>query len=187
MATGKDQRARNLAGSLGADKTQNARPSLGMRVLPSVLGGMTGIAICVVIFFVWRGSSPQPVPVQPFASAVCSNLKQQNYTALYSQLASQLQQQGTAAQFAASQEQLDRLYGTVRSCTVSVATQGSQATLTYQVQRNGAHAKNGIVQAQLVSGAWRITSYDSSIVREQRPQRAPGVSRSASAVGVSVT
>ena len=137
---------------------------LGARLLPSVLGGITGLAICVVILFVWRASSPRPAPLQPVAATVCTDLQHRDYGTLFTLLAPQLQQEGTQAQFAASQRQLDILRGPVTSCSFHANTQGNQATVTYHIQRKDGASKDGVTQFQMVSGVWRITAYDSSIV-----------------------
>jgi hypothetical protein len=136
--------------------------------LPILLGVAAGLALCALAYFALTFAAPQatlaPDPA-PTARAICADLSGQHYDTLYALLTPDLQRQGTEAQFAASQRELDSLLGAVHGCQASVTTNGGgAAAITLRLQRGqtpaaGAH----LALAQTQGGAWRIASYDQNV------------------------
>lgn len=132
------------------------------RWLPVALGIGAGLALCVVAALL-LGLLRQPAPDSaPTARAICSDLAAQRYDRLYALLSPGLQAQGSEAQFAASQRELDRLRGPVRVCRASVASaSGGNMSVTLSLQRaQTSIARVGLTQAE---GGWRIASYDETV------------------------
>lgn len=132
------------------------------RWAPIALGVGAGLAICVVAALI-LGLFHQPASdAAPTARAICADLTAQRYDHLYALLSSDLQAQGSEAQFAASQRELDRLRGPVRVCQVSVASaSGGAMSATLSLQRT----QTSVARVELteVAGGWRIASYDALV------------------------
>jgi hypothetical protein len=104
------------------------------------------------------------VAVQRFCDAITT----QNYAAAYADLSSVLQQQGSEAQFAESQRDLDRLSGVATSCTfASPQVHGSTATFTLHLVRARAGPLAGTLRLVLEGGAWKVADYDANVVLRQ--------------------
>lgn len=132
---------------------------------PLVLGAATGIVICVVVLAVLSGLSGRAASPEVTGQALCADLQAQRYDAAYDLLAPSLRSTGTAAQFTASQRELDTLRGKVVSCTAAIQqSDGAQATLRLTVARQQSGSAQGIVHVQLVDGAWKVDAYDTSII-----------------------
>jgi hypothetical protein len=127
-----------------------------------VLGGIfAGLALCALAFVALRlTNAPAPNP-SPVAHAICADLTSQRYGALYTLLSPDLQGQGTEAQFAASQRELDRLVGVVHGCQASVGSvDGGVASVTLTLQRGTSASITAPLALTQSQGAWRISSYD---------------------------
>lgn len=132
--------------------------------LPIALGALAGLALCtlgyIALLFLVPHQQAQP-NVQPTANTICVDLLHRSYDQLYTLLDSSLQEQGTQAQFVASQRQLDTLLGPVSSCAPSQpAIAGATATLAYSLTRTT--GENATVKVTLIDqdGSWRISSYN---------------------------
>jgi hypothetical protein len=132
-------------------------------MLPILLGALAGLALCALAYLALTLSAkPAPDPL-PTARVICADLTAQRYESLYTLLSPDLQQQGSAAQFAASQRELDSLAGTVHTCQPSVASNsGGVATLALTLQR-GQTAVGAQVTLDETQGSWRVTSYDQNV------------------------
>ncbi len=141
---------------------QEARRQAPRGWLPIALGGVAGIAVCAlgaVALLLLRQPTPDPAPA---ARAICADLTTQRYDSLYEMLTPELQTQGTQAQFVASQRELDRLLGPVRTCKVSEASaSGASAAATLALQRT--HAATAHVALAQTSAGWRLASYDQTL------------------------
>ena len=142
------------------------RVALGrLRGAPAILlGALAGLALCALVYLALALSAkPAPDPM-PTARVICADLTAQRYDSLYTLLSPDLQRQGSAAQFAASQRELDSLAGTVQTCQASVASVGGGvATLTLTLQRGQAAAVGAQVTLDEAQGSWRLTSYDQNV------------------------
>jgi hypothetical protein len=164
-------------GSIGretsADSTA-ATPSPGWlgiaRRFPLVLGVGAGIALCLLgalTLALLRGgasvvSLPAPAPV---AQQICADLQHQDYTDLYTLLSAAQRSTGDAAQFAASQRQLDVASGAVTSCSVAVVeSTGGKADVRFSVTRAQTGASTGQGSLVYESNSWRLDAYDASTV-----------------------
>lgn len=150
-----------------AAETSVRRTAAGGRprsVLPILLGVVAGLAICALAYFALTlraGPTPDPAPT---ARAICADLTAQKYDSLYALLSPDLQGQGTEAQFAASQRELDSLLGPTRTCQAAVMSNtGSQATIALTLQRGQTAAKGAQVGLTEAQGSWRIISYDQTV------------------------
>lgn len=126
---------------------------------PLLLGALAGLALCALAYVALTLFTPHQPDITPAARAICADLTSQRYDDLYTQLDPALRAQGTAAQFAASQRELDQLKGSVTACsTASASVSGSAASLTFTLTRA---RKPASAQATLTSdgGTWRITAY----------------------------
>jgi hypothetical protein len=116
---------------------------------------------------VLRGQpAPQRVPsAEPAARSVCTALTSQNYAALYDLLSAEQRASGTAAQFAASQRQLDIAEGPAQQCEVAViSSNGGQATMTFTVTRKAKTTHAGAARMTYEQGAWRLDTYDAQLI-----------------------
>ena len=130
-------------------------------VVPILLGVITGLALCAVAYAALTfNSKPAPDPT-PTAQAICADLSAQRYDALYTMLSPNLQSEGSEAQFAASQRELDSLQGAVTTCAATVASQSDGvASLTLNLRRGAAPAVSAHVTLAQAGEGWRISSYD---------------------------
>lgn len=130
-------------------------------IVPILLGVMAGLALCAVAYAALTfNNKPAPDPT-PAARAICADLSAQRYDALYAMLSSNLQSEGSEAQFAASQRELDSLQGAVTGCAPTVASQSDGvAALTLNLRRGAAPAVSAQVTLAQAGNDWRISSYD---------------------------
>lgn len=151
-------------GQLGPSEAiqHGVAPQRARRWAPIALGIMAGLALCGLGYLTITLFN-QPTPdVAPTARAICADLTAQRYDSLYSLLSSDLQAQGTPAQFVASQRELDRLLGPVHACSVSATSVGGGAgELTLAMQRERAIVAH--VSLTQTSRNWRIASYDQTV------------------------
>ncbi|HEY7849121.1 MAG TPA: hypothetical protein VIC27_03595 [Ktedonobacterales bacterium] len=150
------------------DQAPAARPALRRAAawrmrggLPILLGVLAGLALCAVAYFALTLAARPAPDATPTARTICADLTTQRYASVYELLSPDLQRQGGAAQFAASQRELDRLLGDVHTCQASVASNdGAVAALSLTLQRGQAPPANAQVALGETQGSWRITSYD---------------------------
>ncbi len=159
---------RNASADMGASPggQSPSAPRGLLRRAPIVLGTITGLVVCALAFAVLQLTAAQaPAPIDR-ATTLCTQLKAQRYAEIYSTLSARLRAEGTAAQFAASQEQLDVLYGKVTACSANAnATQPSgQPSLTLSVTRERQGTRAGSITLVYEDNTWKIDSYDSSVV-----------------------
>jgi hypothetical protein len=130
-----------------------------------VLGAAAGLVVCTValaLVLLLSGRSTDP---RPTAQAVCADLQAQDYSSLYNALSPQLQALGTQAQFTASQQQLDALQGNVTGCSYDIQRSDSaQATITVTISRSRAASAAGTLHLVYVDGAWKVDTYDASVI-----------------------
>ena len=133
--------------------------------LAIVLGALAGIAVCAVVFgglYLVNGRAASP---DGAAQALCADLQAQNYAAAYGMLAPALQHEGTAQQFALSQQQLDGIKGKVTACVYTITSADSaQSSVTLTVTRALGGSMSGAVHFQYLGNAWKVDSYDTSAV-----------------------
>ena len=165
MSFGSPPPARPSAGPSAATAAQRDEGRLWLTRSPLVLGAATGIMICVValaVLYVLSGRAASP---EVTGQALCADLQAQRYDAAYDLLAPSLRSTGTAAQFTASQRELDTLRGKVVSCTAAIQqSDGAQATLRLTVARQQSSTAQGIVHLRLVDGVWKVDAYDPAVV-----------------------
>lgn len=130
-------------------------------IVPILLGVMAGLALCAVAYAALTfNNKPAPDPT-PAARAICADLSAQRYDALYALLSPTLQSEGSEAQFAASQRELDSLQGAVTGCASTVASQSDGvAALTLNLRRGAAPAVSAQVTLAQAGNDWRISSFD---------------------------
>jgi hypothetical protein len=128
---------------------------------PLLLGGLAGLALCGLGYVALVLSAPRQPDIAPTARAICADLSGQRYDDLYTRLDPALRAQGTEAQFAASQRELDQLQGVVTACaTTSSNVSGGEATVIFSLTRAGSHQPTR-AQASFTSdgSTWHITAY----------------------------
>lgn len=97
------------------------------------------------------------------AQHFCDALVRHDYAAAYTQLAPALRQQGSAQQFAASQQDLDRISGAAVSCQFSAPqVHGDHATFTLTLVRSG--TVSGALDLILIDGSWQVDAYDANVI-----------------------
>jgi hypothetical protein len=136
------------------------RGSLGL--LPILLGAVAGLVLCAVVYLIFSATSAPRVDPTPTAHAICADLTAQRYEHLYTLLSPDLQSQGDAAQFAASQRELDSLRGAAHTCRASVGSLGtSPVVVTLRLQRTqSVSARVTLIQT---SSGWRVSAYDENV------------------------
>ena len=157
---------RNASADMGASPggQSPSAPRGLLRRAPIVLGTITGLVVCALAFAVLQLTAAQaPAPIDR-ATTLCTQLKAQRYAEIYSTLSARLRAEGTAAQFAASQEQLDVLYGKVTTCSANATQASGQPSLTLSVTRARQGTRAGSITLVYEDNAWKIDSYDSSVV-----------------------
>lgn len=155
----------NTARRARAKRTESTPPSPLRQRLPLVLGAATGILVCGVVLAAVLLLGSKPAPPDPAAQALCGELQSQDYTATYSNLSNSLKQQGTQAQFVASQRELDIVSGVTRSCGFAIEhNDGSVATVQFTVTRDKVGIQRATARFLHDNGAWRLDYYDASII-----------------------
>src|SRR5262249_12231082 len=143
------------------------------RRFPLLLGALVGIGVCalsLLLLSLLRGQTSTPATQLPApngtAQAICADLQRQDYTALYDRLASGLRTEGTEAQLAESQPQLDIACGAVTQCT-AVVTGGDngQASVQFTLTRGRGGPASAMGHLIYEGGAWRLDAYDAQLVR----------------------
>ena len=133
---------------------------LWRRWLPALLGAVAGLALCATGLGLVNALSPRAPAPDPTARALCAALTGQDYAAAYQLLAPDQQAQGTAAQFAAAQRQLDALRGKITTCAYHVESNDDHtAQIMLTLTRKGAGTLSASAGLILVNGAWRVASY----------------------------
>lgn len=131
--------------------------------LPIVLGAATGILVCAVVFAAILLLGRSPSSPDTAAQALCSALQTQDYAATYGDLSGALQQQGTQAQFIASQRELDIVSGATRACGYSIQhNDGTVATVLFTITRQTSGARQATARFVLDGDSWRLDYYDAS-------------------------
>lgn len=135
------------------------------RQLGLLLGVTAGLVVCALAYVVASAiTGPRMPPPAPAAQAICTDLEHQDYADLFSRLA-QAQRAGSEQQFAASQRELDRLRGPVKSCSYTLSSASANAATARLTIVRGAEAP---VQADVAlgseNGEWQVESYDTSVV-----------------------
>ena len=128
---------------------------------PVLLGALAGLALCGMGYLALNLLSGHQPDIQPTARAICADLSSQRYDQLYTLLDPALQAQGTEAQFAASQRELDQLQGRVTACAPGATTLSSaSASVAFSLTRSGS-PQPATAQASLTTdgSSWRITAY----------------------------
>lgn len=136
--------------------------------LPLLLGAATGLLVGALGFAILLHAHPASAPTAgpaTIARALCADLSAQRYADIYNSLAASEQAQGTQAQFVASQQQLDALLGRVTRCTIGASqTTAASAAITLSVARGSGGGAPGEIRLGVQGGAWRVVSYDTSII-----------------------
>jgi hypothetical protein len=139
---------------------------LWRRWLPALLGAVAGLALCAAGLGLANVLSPRSPAPDSTARAFCAALAGQHYVAAYGLLSPDQQTQGTAAQFAATQRQLDALRGKITACAYRVESDDDHsAQVTLTLTRESAGTLSASVRLLLVNGAWRVESYSDATVR----------------------
>jgi hypothetical protein len=142
--------------------TRSTRPRRSRRALlwAALVGLVVALGVVAVLVFT-PGTGGASVAAQRF----CDALVRRDYTAAYGQLAQNLRGEGTAAQFAASQQDLDRLDGAVSSCRFSAPqVHGSRAMFTLTLTRAQSGTMSGALELVLERGAWLVDAYDANVI-----------------------
>lgn len=140
---------------------KTARSGRRLITMPVLLGALAGLALCGLGYLTLNLLSGHQPDAQPTARAICADLTAQRYDQLYTLLDPALQAQGTEAQFAASQRELDQLQGRVTSCAPGAITlSGDNASVPFSLTRAGS-SQPAVAQATLTSTGttWRIAAY----------------------------
>ncbi len=155
------ERGETVAADAEQRRVPTGRPGGAFPVLAGVFAGLLLCALALLAFRLTASSTPDP---RPIAHTICVDLSGQRYDALYTLLSPDLQGQGSEAQFAASQRELDRLVGPVRSCQPTVVNAGNGvASVTLRLQRGSASPATAQVTLTDMQGSWRISSYDQNV------------------------
>lgn len=145
-------------------RSPNSRPRV-FAGLPIVLGAATGLAVCILalaLLLLLNGRTTDP---RTTAQALCADLQSQDYQSMYDALSPRMQALGTQTQFAASQQQLDALRGTVTGCVYDVQTADStQANVTLSITRARAPRTQAVVHFLYIGDAWKVDTYDATVV-----------------------
>lgn len=99
------------------------------------------------------------------AQNFCAALVAHDYTHAYAQLSARLRGEGTATQFAASQQALDRLRGPARACSFSnPRIHAGTASFSLTVARAGSGSASGALLLVYEGGQWRVDDYDANVL-----------------------
>ncbi len=128
---------------------------------PILLGALAGLALCGLGYLALNLFSGHQPDAQPAARAICADLTTQRYDQLYTLLDPALQAQGTEAQFAASQRELDQLQGRVTTCAPGATTiSGASASVAFSLTRAGSPQPASALASLTSDGtSWRIAAY----------------------------
>jgi hypothetical protein len=140
------------------------RPALRGRIQLLVIAALAGALLAVALAgFLAFASRTGTASVA--AQRICDALVARDYPSAYADLSDALQRQGTEEQFAASQQDLDRLNGTVTSCTFAYPhVAGSRATFTLDVTRTSKGTASGALRLVYERGRWRVDAYDTNVI-----------------------
>ncbi len=143
---------------------QPSRPLPQGRVIFVVVAALVGVLLAVgLAVFLIFGSRTGTASVA--AQQFCDALVAHDYATVYADLSQSLQQQGTEPQFAASQQELDRLRGPATACTfTSTQVSGTHATFTLRVTRAGTGAAYGTIHLSQQAGRWKVDDYDANVI-----------------------
>jgi hypothetical protein len=131
-----------------------------MVLLAALMGALLAVGLAAFLVF---GSQTGTASLA--AERFCGVLVAHDYATAYADLSQALQKEGTEEQFAVSQETLDRLRGPATACTFSGArVQGSRATFTLQVTRQGTGRSSGTLTLVFERGDWKVSDYDASAI-----------------------
>lgn len=162
-----------MTGRARGDTEPRQRPNYATRAgisplrerLPIVLGAATGILVCAVVLAAVLLLGRRPNPPDTAAQALCSALQSQDYSATYNDLSGALQQQGTQAQFIASQRELDIVSGSARACGYSIQhNDGTVATVLFTITRQAGGARRATARFIHDGDTWRLDYYDASVI-----------------------
>ncbi len=129
-------------------------------IIAALVGALLAVGLASFLTF---GSQTGTASIA--AQRLCDALVAGDYPTAYADLSTALQQQGTEAQFAASQQDLDRLDGAVTSCNFSnPRVSGSSATFTLNVRRAPAGAMSGTLRLVFERGGWKVDAYDANVI-----------------------
>lgn len=149
----------------GLPQTPPASARSGLRRwMPTVLGVVAGLALCVGAVGVAHLLAPASPPAPSATEAtICADLTGQHYDALYGLLAPNLAAQGNAQQFAATQAELDALGGKVTTCAVaSEQVAGQYASARLALTRAQAGTASASLTLTAFDGQWKISAYDTA-------------------------
>ncbi|HKW23796.1 MAG TPA: hypothetical protein VJO13_20630 [Ktedonobacterales bacterium] len=136
-----------------------ARPPIRL-LIAALLGLALALAVVAVLVFT-SGTGSASVAAQQF----CDALVRHDYAPAYNQLSQALRQEGTEAQFAASQQELDRLNGGAFSCRFSAPrVRSDHATFTLTLMRAQSGTVSGVLGLVREQGAWRVDAYDANVI-----------------------
>lgn len=131
-----------------------------------------GIVAAVLVL---AGSGGAFAFTQYFAPATalgtfCGHLKTQDYSAAYNELSANLKSQFTADQFNQGSQTLDKIEGTVTSCTTAAGSSynysfgSSTAAVTAVIKRTTAGDLQGVVHLKNEQGGWKVDGLDTSLL-----------------------
>ncbi|MGH2487650.1 MAG: hypothetical protein ACRDHE_16735 [Ktedonobacterales bacterium] len=133
--------------------------------LPIVLGAATGVLVCAVVLAAVLLLGRRASPPDTAAQALCTALQTQDYAATYNDLSGALQEQGTQAQFIASQRELDIVSGSARVCGYSVQhNDGTVATVLFTITRQTSGARQATARFVHDGDTWRLGYYDATVI-----------------------
>ncbi len=146
------------------DEAQEQRAAPRGRVQLVVMAALVG-ALLAVGLAGYLAFASQTGTASVAAQRFCDALVARDYPTAYADLSAALQRQGTEEQFAASQQDLDRLDGTVTSCTFAYPRVGrSSATFTLNVTRMRTGAASGALRLVFEHGSWKVDTYDANVI-----------------------
>lgn len=155
------QPATRIPGRAGAPGPAQARPRARAGIIIAALLGVV-LALVLAVFLIF-GSRPGTASLA--AQHFCDALVAHDYASIYAQLTPTLQQQGTEELFAASQQELDALRGPATACAFTdTNVRGTNATFVLTVTRARSGAAAGTLRMIYLSGAWRVSAYDSNVI-----------------------
>ncbi|HEV7128947.1 MAG TPA: hypothetical protein VGN32_16065 [Ktedonobacterales bacterium] len=135
--------------------------AFGRRLWLPLLFGVVVALVLVIYLAFGTQTGTASIAAQDF----CAALVARNYPRAYAQLSDRLRQEGTATQFAASQQALDQLKGPARTCGFSnprIQSNAASFTLTVLRTRNG--TASGALRLIEAHGAWRVDGYDANVI-----------------------
>jgi len=145
---------------VGKRKAARRRSRSRALLIAALLG--LALALGLVIYIVFASTTgTASIAAQHF----CDALVARDYASAYAQLAPSLRQQGSAQQFAASQQDLDRINGAASSCRFSAQqVRGNRATFTLILTRAQSGTMSGALDLVQVQGGWQVDAYDANVL-----------------------